>query len=897
MPGNGSLSWPGDESLDLVVSHLNADFDCIGSIAGALRLYPSSVACFPGSQEQNLREFCYRYPELLPPIVRAKDMDLDQVSRLILVDCQQASRIGRFAELLSRSDLEIHIYDHHPSTEDSIAASGGIVRPCGATATIIAELLQGRNIGLTPSEATLLLLGIHEDTGHLLFPTTTPEDYRAAAWLLDLGARLDLADDLFSPELTSVQVELLHDLISTLKTREVDGVRLSVAHAVRDYYVGDLAALVHMVRDMENLDVLVLVVQMGDRIYMVARSRIPDVDVGDLLRNFGGGGHPSAASATVKGSPLHAVLENLGRAMLMSVRPRKTVGQVMSSPVQVVGAESSVSEAREMLVRYNYSGMPVVSGDGLVGVITRKVAEKTVYHGLGDRPVTEFMNTGVMRGSPDLPLSDIMEYMAGGDRRFLPVFEGEQLVGVVTRTDLLRHLQGPSESSEMLYDVESLYPEPKERDIGTLVRRRLSPETAVLLEQIGEMGDELGVQVYAVGGFVRDLLINAENLDIDVTVEGDGIFFAEEFSARYGARSRPHAAFGTAVIVLPDGRKIDMASTRLEYYESPGVLPTVERGSLRHDLYRRDFTINTLALCLNRGRFGILLDFYGGQKDLQGQAIRVLHNLSFVEDPTRLFRAVRFEQRLGFRIEPHTDGLLRSAVRMGLVERVGGKRLLEELKHILDERKPAPAVGRMSHFGLLPSIHPSLRFGSDAEKLFGETERVLSWYNMLYLGIQIERWAVWFLALANRMEEHHYLELCQRLGIPARLMARIFSHRHGALRRLHGLRQAITRSKTVKNSQIYARLVGIPHELLIYGLARSGHDELRKVVSHYLARIADTSILLTGNDLKQLGATQGPQIRAIKERLLVARLDGEVSSRDEEIGLAGRLIGGEKACA
>ena len=162
------------------------------------------------------------------------------------------------------------------------------------------------------------------------------------------------------------------------------------------------------------------------------------------------------------------------------------------------------------------------------------------------------------------------------------------------------------------------------------------------------MGEELSLPVYAVGGFVRDLLLGIENYDIDVTVEGDGILFAETFAKRFGCRCKTHHKFGTGVLIFPDGLKIDVASTRVEYYESPGALPTVESSTLKADMYRRDFTINTLAIRLNTPEFGVLIDYYGGQRDIQERIIRVLHNLSFVEDPTRVFRAIRFEQRLEF---------------------------------------------------------------------------------------------------------------------------------------------------------------------------------------------------------------------------------------------------------
>lgn len=876
--------------MDLIIAHLNADFDCLGSMVAAARLYPGALLAFPGSQEKNLRDFSARHPELLPQLTRAKDIDPAAITRLIIVDCQHASRIGRFSQLLEQPGIVVHLYDHHPVTEDSISSSGGVIRLTGATATILTALLQERGLEPTSAEASLLLLGIHEDTGRLQFPTTTPEDYRAAAWLLERGAQLPLIDEVLSTELTTAQVELLHDLLASLKTSEINGVRVSLAHARRDWYLGDIAGLAHMMRDMENLDLLVLVVEMSDRIYLVARSRIAEIDVGELMRIFGGGGHRSAASATVKGETLQTVLERLERNLLLAVKPPRTVGEIMSAPVQSLQVGATVLEARDLLVRYNFSAMPVLQDDELLGIITRKVAEKAVYHGLGTRPVAEFMHTGIQRVNPDTPISAVMEHMIGGDRRFVPVFRQNMLVGVVTRTDLLRYLHGTTSDADPLYDLERLSPQPRERDVLPLVRRRFDSQTLELLEQIGQAGDRLGVKVHAVGGFVRDLLLEQQNLDLDVTVEGDGIFFAEQFAAEHNCRIRPHQAFGTAVLIFTDGRKLDVASTRLEYYDSPGVLPAVERASLRQDLYRRDFTINTLALSLNTDCFGLLLDYFEGQKDLQGKTIRVLHNLSFVEDPTRAFRAIRFEQRLGFQIDSHTEGLLRSAVRAGLIERVGGKRLLGELIHILKEQQPTPAIFRMGQLGLISSIHPSLRYVQEHEQLFEQLEQVLSWYRLLYLEQTIEPWAVWFLAVTDRLDSPQYLEACQRLVMPERLMERVFGHRHQALKRLHGLRQMLQRDQQISNSYLYFRLHGLPSELLLYGLARYNQDDLRRLVSLYLTRLVNVRPLVNGDDLLALGMTKGPCIRQIKEHLLAARLDAVVTSRDEELTLARTLI-------
>jgi tRNA nucleotidyltransferase (CCA-adding enzyme) len=694
-----------------------------------------------------------------------------------------------------------------------------------------------------------------------------------------------------SQGLNGKQLELLNILLKNLKTTDIGGITVSVAYASCETYIADIAGLAHLVRDMENPDVLILAVAMEKRVCLVARSRVAEVNVGELMRAFHGGGHPSAASATVHDQPLKQVLEKLEELLRVAVRPRILAGDIMSAPVKTMPIGISIGEARELLTRYNCNAMPVMDSQRMVGIISRKTVEKALYHGLAGSPVSEFMHTEFLRATPDTLLSEVQAYMVDGNRRFVPVFEGETLAGAVTRTDLLRYMYGGRrEQPESFYDVENLESPPQRDSITGLMGKRLNPPTIALLHELGRVGDELGLAVYAVGGFVRDLLLGVENLDMDVTVEGDGIFFAERFAATHGCRVRSHHAFGTAVLIFPDGGKVDVASTRLEYYESPGVLPTVERSSLRHDLYRRDFTINTLALCINESRFGLLTDYFGGRQDIQKRTVRVLHNLSFVEDPTRVFRAIRFEQRLGFPIAPHTENLIRSAVRMNILEKVGGRRLFNELVLILKEKEPAGAIERMASLCLLPSIHPSLRFGAETARVVHEAVGVLAWYRLLYLDEACLMWQVYLLALCHGLRQEEFEEAGRRMEIPGRMTAGVFSYRRQALGMLDALQRRIRRGPEVRNSEIYGWFHGLPLEILLYLAAAASQDAVKRYVSLYLTRLRLVRCGLDGAALKLLGVMPGPEFGRIMERLLSARLDGEVNSDDEERALVTGMI-------
>jgi tRNA nucleotidyltransferase (CCA-adding enzyme) len=419
----------------------------------------------------------------------------------------------------------------------------------------------------------------------------------------------------------------------------------------------------------------------------------------------------------------------------------------------------------------------------------------------------------------------------------------------------------------------------RQRRVTKFLVERLSDETVELLKAVGKVADSLGFNAYAVGGFVRDIFLYQETLDIDVVIEGDGIAFAKAFTASVGGRVRAHEAFRTAVVVLPNGRKIDVATARLEYYESPAALPTVETGPIKLDLYRRDFTINTLAVKLNPDGFGTLIDFFGAQKDLKHKVIRVLHNLSFVEDPTRVFRAVRFEQRFGFKIGKLTSGLIENAVRMDFFRELGGRRLFSELRQILDEDKPLMALRRINEYDLLKMIHPKIVYNASLESLLGSVEKVLTWYNLLFLEEPCRGWMVYLLALLRSLDQEAAGALCDRLELTDRHRKILIAEKASGEEFLKWMALA----HVYKASDVYKRLRPLHPETLLYIMASSTREPVKRAISKYITQLRSASTLLTGNDLKEMGFEPGPVYREILSGLLDARLNGEVKTRTDEV--------------
>jgi len=415
---------------------------------------------------------------------------------------------------------------------------------------------------------------------------------------------------------------------------------------------------------------------------------------------------------------------------------------------------------------------------------------------------------------------------------------------------------------------------------------RLPARASIVLETAGRLADELGVSAYVVGGIVRDLLRGAGNLDVDLVIEGDGIAFARALAEETGGSVKGHKRFGTAIVTMQDGVKVDIASARKEFYPGPAALPTVKPGSIQEDLARRDFTINTLAISLNGRRFGELIDFYGGQRDLKDKAICVLHRLSFAEDPTRVFRAIRFAQRFGFQLGNETLALIKGAVKMDLFHRLSGQRLLNELTLLLSEPEPRHAVAHLAELGLLRFIHPGLKWSPRLETLLKAVEDGVQWYRVLCRDRKLDAWLVYFMALMEVLPPRAVSETVKRLRMPARDAERIKAG-HAAT---NAVLRRLAKRPPPKPSDTCHALDGLADETVLLLVAKAKSGSVKRQVSAYFTAYQRTKPSLTGADLRALGLKPGPLYKRILGRLLDARLDGDVNSEADERELVKKFI-------
>ncbi|PKM79121.1 MAG: polynucleotide adenylyltransferase, partial [Firmicutes bacterium HGW-Firmicutes-13] len=660
--------------MEIIISHQSTDFDSLAAMVAAKKIYQDALLVFPGAVERNVRKFVSIYGNLIE-VTSLKNIKIQDITKLIIVDTRIKKRIGPFANILKKRDLEIHIYDHHPATVDDVKGDLNVIEEVGATTTILLKKIKEMNLEITPIEATLFALGIYEDTGSLTFSTTTVEDINCISYLFSKGIKLKVVANFMNIGLSLAQKKLLNQLLLSSKEIFCKGVCINVAKAEIKNYIEGLALLTHKLIEIENSDVFFTLVKMGERIYLVGRSRTNSVDVDGILKELGGGGHFQAASAVVKDFTLDELEKKLFKVLEQKIKPGIVAKDVMSSPVKTVHTSTSIEEMEKILLRYGHTGIPVVEEGKLKGIITMQEVNRAERHGLGKEPVSKYMSNQIISVNLKTPLTEIQELMINHDiGRILVVGQDKKLIGIVTRTDLIRNLYGEDNIPKRSFStyIESKIKIEREKPVN-LIKKIFPGRIQDILNKIGKIGDRLDFPVFMVGGVVRDLFLEIKNLDLDIVVEGDGIKFAHNLNQELGGRIKSHKKFGTAVVILPDSLKIDIATARREFYEYPAALPQVELSSIKKDLYRRDFTINAMAIQLNHKHFGKLIDFFGGQKDLQLGVIRVLYNLSFVEDPARIIRAVRFEQRYNFKMDKSTEDFLKKAINDKLLSRLRKK--------------------------------------------------------------------------------------------------------------------------------------------------------------------------------------------------------------------------------
>jgi tRNA nucleotidyltransferase (CCA-adding enzyme) len=875
--------------MQIVVSHNNLDFDSLAAQLAVTKLHPTArmVPSFPVFG--NVREYLTLYRSHLP-IVQIKYIDLEQVSKLFIVDCQHADRLDVAVRKLIDQKRPFAVFDHHDLDGNGLgphADSDSIIESVGAATTLLVEKIMQRRIPLSPFEATLLLTGIYEDTGCLTYSGTTARDAACVTHLLKHKADLNVVNEYIRPKLNDEQIALLQEMIKAATILEIAGTRIIISSASLPNYLDGLASLTRKLMELESANAAFSVVKMRDRIHVVGRSDSPALDVRPIVRRFGGDGHAGAGSAVTRGEDMRSILEKLTEALKFDVKPEVTASQLMVSPVQTIRSDTSMEEAGKIMIRHGSDGLVVAEEIGVVGIVSRRDVDQAMHHKLGHAPVSGFMSRPVLSVGPATPLSEIQRMLVKNDIGRLPVLDdSNHLLGLVSRREVLNNLYGEPEfpafpslsgADKSRSEFPSSMPNNLKRVIDLQSKLAgLAPDNLWLFRTIGEIAEAENMVAYAVGGSVRDLLLGIAHFDLDFVVEGSAIKLAETLIEKHPdkfAITSLHERFQTAALTYfsDQDKQVDLSTARIEFYEYPAALPTVEPSKLEQDLFRRDFTINSLALCLNPGQFGNLIDIFAGLEDLNARLIRILHQFSFIEDPTRIVRAARFASRLGFTLEKTTAEQAKQAISMGIFDNLGGIRMKTELQLVLESQHRLAGLEILAKLGAkLRYLDEELEYGATERKLIRRAEQLLVRFSVS------EPWLVYLGLLLARLKPERLQNVLTRLHLTT-------DGKSIVTKGLALMDELSARGKHPKRSEIYGLLHGVPDAALAIAACQARPGSIvRRMVRIYFEELKNVTTILSGDDLIKMGMPEGPIIGQALQRLLAAKLDGLVLSVEDE---------------
>ncbi|PID14520.1 hypothetical protein CSV63_12155 [Sporosarcina sp. P34] len=851
--------------MQIITSHVNTDFDALASMIAAKKLYPDAQLIISDKLESRVQRFLNMYRDVFDFVPSAR-VDWEQVTEMIIVDVASLSRIGKLPDDFDASKRKIIVYDHHQKGENDVPYDEGNVELTGAAVTLLIEEIRKQNIAISSFEASLFGLGLYTDTGKFTYANTTVRDMKAAAYLLEQGMSLEMVSSFAEETLTSEQQDLLDQLLTHTEIHEVDGLEIAVSTHDLDSFVNGLALITTKVLGVKGTDAVITVVKMKNTVCVVGRANSERITLLPILKKLGGGGHQHAGSATVKKGNKEAILEDIQSSMETILRPAVTAKELMTSPVKILTPDTTIEEAGRRMYRYGHSGYPVVENGKLVGLITRRDLDKANHHGLGHAPVKAYMTTKLYTIGPDASLEEIQELVIAHNIGRLPVIENGEIVGIVTRSNIIQVLYSDMTADKKATNTLS------STEIIEKMKKQLSEEALQQLKDIGETASHIDMPVYLIGGIVRDILLDKPNYDIDIVAEGNGIELANRLMETYGGDVMEHESFGTATWNTPSGLSIDIVSSRLEYYEQPAALPEIETSVLGDDLQRRDFTINAMAIRLNAESFGELIDPFGGQNDLREKKIKILHNMSFVEDPTRIFRAVRFEQRFGFSMDEQTEQLALESI--DKVIHLSSQRINEEMIRLFTEGKPQEVIRRLfelnvwQQFGVNEKqLDASVATAERLEQLYNEQVRKIS-------NLKISEKPSWF--------NYFLLPFYCNDSLYAAEKFTLRKNRKKLLEEINALQQHDQWNAAEQSRDYHLFLHDFSDEAILFILVADEVAHPESVIE-YLYKRNQLQNLLSGGDLMKAGLKPGPAFARILLLLEVSQLNGDIASKDDAL--------------
>lgn len=842
--------------MEIITTHMFSDLDSIASMIIAKKLYPDAKIILPSTLGTSVKKLISLYGNILD-FYSADEIELSSVKKIILVDTSSSNRISPFNNILN--SVEVIIYDHHPDSECNFKhRREPLLENYGSNTSFMLDIYLKKygHLSLAPHELDICLLGIYEDTGSFYYPTTSYKDFQMASLLLKEGSNLEIIKDFIRLPLSPEQKIVLETLLSNSETIYLGKDSVVISTFDSDSFATGLNEVIDRVVEETRCSACFLIAKSKKKISIIGRSSTQNIKLEKILKNFTGGGHWSAYAAIYPGDSIEDAKKEVISNLKDFYKNEKTAKDIMSFPVKTLRSDLTLREAYLLIERTGYNGFPVAKDNFLLGIISRRELAKLVNHGLGNSLVEKYMDKEVITASPSTPLSTLKDIFVENDIGRLPIVENNKLLGIVTKTDILNSLYTKK------YSKENAYFTLEPHILNMNIFKFFPKEIQNIFVKIQEISQQRGEKAYLVGGIVRDILLDIPNEDIDIVVSKNGIEFAKElFNCLPSAKLTLHEKFNTANLFLENGIIIDIATLRSEYYEYPTALPTVTEGTIKDDLFRRDFTINALAIELNGDEFGALIDYFKGFEDIKRRLIRVIHKISFIEDPTRIIRAIRFSSRYNFTIEKKTHHLILEAIEMGILDKLSWARLRVEFKYIFEDKNPLKGIKLLDRYNLLSIIHKNILLDDNLKE---KLEKFLD--IKAYFDKEIEIWLAFLLTLTSNLEKKALLTVFFKFDLNNKFKNQnLLDHRDRILflKRL---------AHCNKYSEIYSTLNSLSIYTILL-LSIEGNEKDLDKIKTYLFDLKKKIAIIKGNDLINLGIEPGKQMGIYLQNSFLIQLD------------------------
>jgi tRNA nucleotidyltransferase (CCA-adding enzyme) len=840
--------------VKFVISYDGAGFTALAPMLALGLLHPNARLILPGNPDQRVQAYLRENEDtmlLADPLA----LDLRELTELYIIGNPEDHNfcdLSRYKEAAG----EIVVYSSNPS---------------GTLTSQLVQSLVREEMEISPLQATFLALGIYEET-RCLTSGATPQDFYALARLFERQAHSGMLQKYLQNGGEMDRQLMFEKLVSNYQLDSIAGYRVLFCRGeVWDFLDGLTLLGRELLKGLEA-QMLVAIFPFHGNNYINALA-LPEasLDLLEVFSPFNATGSPANAAFFQEGNP-DVMMEEVKNLLFKTLSAKTTAADIMNTYVKSIAPETTLSDARDQLEKMASTSLLVAVEGAYIGIISHQQVNKAVRFGYGHDPVEHYMEKNVPTVPPHTSLDTLLGIMARTERELIPVVDSKnRLAGTVSLKELVQAIH--QEQNPLTRGLAAI---PAEENLRLLIEERVPKYMQGVLHMIGKIGDEMQLPVHAVGGFVRDLILGMPNEDVDVVVEGDALTLATKVNDILGGKLTENKDFGTARITTPRQR-LDFSTARQEFYAQPAALPEVERASLKKDLFRRDFTINTMAFQLNLSRFGHLFDYFKGLQDLESKTLRVLYSLSFVEDPLRIFRAVRFAVRLGFEIEPESKTLIKNALRSKVLNKVSKDRLGKELGLAFREKRVMLVMKELADLGVLAQIFPKLTLTSENFRIIREIEELLLQTDPAERE-QVKPTPLYIAALFYGKSRLDLFSKLHRIRISSREVDMVAAILHDA-----DTAAGMLTEEGLPPEQVYDIFNKMTFETRLFVLALARGSLPRQYYESFSRKMKNLNPTLTGRDLLNMGLEPGPVFKDILNMLKLEKIKGKLESVEDEI--------------